>query len=218
MSLAVLCDFDGTVVEIDTCDFLLGRFAEGDWRSFDEQLRRGAITVEECMRGQFSLVRVSKEVMLEELDGVVSFRPGFEEMVEFCGAAGLPLFIVSAGLDFVIDHFLEQRGLRGLVRVYSARTISIADGIGLTFPRLFFEGSVSFKDDLVRRCKIGGGRVFYIGDDDIVDIHASRLADMTFAIRDSGLSAACRREKIPHREIGDFREVIAEIKVSGACL
>jgi len=29
--LAVLCDFDGTVVKVDTGEFVLSKFAEGDW-------------------------------------------------------------------------------------------------------------------------------------------------------------------------------------------
>lgn len=217
MSLVVLCDFDGTIVDFDTCEFLLSRFAEGEWRSYDEELRREEISLEECMRRQFSLVKVSREAMLEELDKVVSFRPGFREMVEYCGGAGVSLVIVSAGLDFVIEHFLGQRGLRGLVEVYSAKAMPTADGIRLAFPRLFYEESVSFKDDLVRYNKNMGRRVVYIGDDDVIDIHAARLVDMTFAIEGSRLSKACRREKIPHREIDDFREVIEEIRGSNAC-
>ena len=62
-----------------------------------------------------------------------------------------------------------------------------------------------------------GRRVFYIGDDDVIGIHAARLADMTFTIEGSRLSKACRREKIPHRDIDDFREVIEEIRGSNAC-
>lgn len=215
MKLVVLCDFDGTIVDFDTSEFLLSRFAEGEWRSYDDQLRIGEISLEECMRRQFSLIKVSREAMLEELGKVVSFRPGFRELAEYCGGVGVALVIVSAGLDFVIDYFLEQSGLGGLVEVFSAKATPSAEGIKLTFPRLLYEESVGFKDDLVRHYKNRSRGVFYIGDDDVIDIHAARLADLTFPIKDSKLSAACRREKIPYGEIGDFEVVIEEIRDSG---
>jgi 2-hydroxy-3-keto-5-methylthiopentenyl-1-phosphate phosphatase len=53
--------------------------------------------------------------------------------------------------------------------------------------------------------------VFYIGNDSILDIHAARLADFTFAVKGSRLAVSCRREEILHKEIGDFKTVIEEI-------
>ena len=39
------------------------------------------------------------------LEKVVAFRPNFEKLAEFCKKNLVPLAIVSAGLDYVIDHF-----------------------------------------------------------------------------------------------------------------
>lgn len=36
MSAVVLCDFDGTITNVDTGELVLHKFAEGDWRIFDE--------------------------------------------------------------------------------------------------------------------------------------------------------------------------------------
>ena len=35
MNLIVLCDFDGTIVNIDTALFLLEKFVDDDWKSYD---------------------------------------------------------------------------------------------------------------------------------------------------------------------------------------
>ena len=49
MNLVLLCDFDGTITNLDTAFFLLDKFVEEDWRTFDLQYRQGKITLEECI-------------------------------------------------------------------------------------------------------------------------------------------------------------------------
>jgi len=213
MSLVVLCDFDGTVLDIDTCVFILEKFAEEEWRIFDEQLERGEITLEECLRKQFSTVRVPEKLILEETERVLSVRPNFEKLVEYCRAHRIPLILVSAGLDFVIKHFLELKGWHGLVEVYAPKARCTVYGIRFTFPKLFDKTSVSFKDDSVRYYKKQGKRVIYIGDG-LADYNAARNADFSFAIHGSKLAELLNTDGIQHKEISDFEEVVETIKVS----
>ena len=111
MGFAVLSDFDGTITEIDTAVIVFNKFINGNWRIFNEQLDRGEITLEQCMREQFSMIKAPKSVILNELELDNSFRPSFEELVHFCIDDQVPFEIVSAGLDFVINHLLEVKGL-----------------------------------------------------------------------------------------------------------
>ena len=53
-------------------------FINGNWRIFNEQLDRGEITLEQCMREQFSVIKTPKSVILNELELDAPFRPGFE--------------------------------------------------------------------------------------------------------------------------------------------
>lgn len=105
MSLVVLCDFDGTAVDIDTCVFILSKFAEAEWKIFDTQFEKGEITLEECLRKQFSLVKAPKAIILEETERVMSARLNFEKLIEYCREHKISLILVSAGLDFVIKDF-----------------------------------------------------------------------------------------------------------------
>ena len=54
MDFMILCDFDGTIAEIDTTVIVFNKFIHGNWRIFNEQLDKGEITLEQCMREQFS--------------------------------------------------------------------------------------------------------------------------------------------------------------------
>jgi 2-hydroxy-3-keto-5-methylthiopentenyl-1-phosphate phosphatase len=208
--VVVLCDFDGTTTDVDTAEFVLRTFAQGDWRATEVLFEKGEITLEECLRKQFSLVRVSREQILSALDGVATLRPGFEEFARYCKDHGIPLVIVSAGLDFVIKHFLEVKNLKNLATVYVSKSRISADGIEFKFPRRYYRASVDFKHDLVRHYKSQGLRVIFIGDGN-ADFAAAKEASLAFAIKGSRLEALCEKEKIPFIGISSFKEVLESI-------
>jgi len=211
MNLVVLCDFDGTITTVDTAEFVLNRFAWGDWQRFDRQFEKGKITIEECLTKQFSRVNASEKQILEELKDVVIFRPNFKKLAEYCQGNRIPFMIVSAGLDIVINHFLEINKCQNLVEVYAAKTAFSADGIRLTFPQLFDKSSANFKHDVVRKHKNGGKKVVYIGDG-LADYDAAKDADYLFVIEGSRLAKLCKSHGIPCKNITDFQEVIEVIR------
>ncbi|MFX0065111.1 MAG: MtnX-like HAD-IB family phosphatase [Candidatus Hermodarchaeota archaeon] len=212
--LAILCDFDGTIVNLDTAEFLLNKFVHEDWKKFDEQLEKGEITLQECMEKQYSLLKAPKAVMLKELEKGIFFRSNFDKLVEYCRAQNFPFVIVSAGLDFAIKHFLEQKGLEEVIKIHAAKTKFTSDGITLSFPRLYAKTSANFKDDLVKYYKKQKYHVIYIGDG-ISDYTAVRKADFSFVIKDSSLATLCKREELQCQEITDFQEAIDKIKTFG---
>ncbi len=48
-----MCDFDGTISLNDTYEYVLTRYAPGDWRVFDDEYLRGEISLQECLRKQW---------------------------------------------------------------------------------------------------------------------------------------------------------------------
>lgn len=211
MNLVVLCDFDGTITTIDTAEWVLARFARGDWRLFDRQFENGEITLEECLNRQFSLVRASRKQILEELNDLVTFRTNFKKLAEYCRENRVPFIIVSAGLDFVIKHFLRINDCLDLVEVYAAKTEFSANGIRFTFPTLFDRTSDNFKHDLVRRDKSQGREAIYIGDG-LADYAAAKDADYSFVIEGSRLAKLFKSHGIPCTNIIDFKDVIEAIR------
>ena len=211
MSLAVLCDFDGTITLTDTYEYVLRKFGQGDWRIFDERYERGEITLQECVRRQGSLVKTPEMLLVAELERVTGFRPNFDKLIRYCRTNRIPLLVVSAGLDFAIKHLLRMKGWDRLVKLYAARAKSTPEGIKFTFPRLRDKTSLSVKDDLVKHYKNKGRRVAYVGDG-IWDIHALREADFRFVIKGSKLAGLCRQQNIPAREINDFQEMLTAIQ------
>lgn len=210
--IIVISDFDGTVVIIDTAAFVLERFAEGEWKIFDEQLEKGEITLDECLRKQFSLVRASKTDILREVERATTFRPNFDNLVKYCKGQRIPVIIASAGLDFCIRHLLAEKNLDESIVLRAGKSRCTNRGIKFSsFPKLRRRDSHNFKDDLVDYYKRRAVRVVYIGDT-LNDYFALRKADQRFAIEGSRLAHVCNQNHVPCEEVSDFQQVIEGIK------
>lgn len=210
MNLAVLCDFDGTITTVDTAEWVLAKYAQGDWRLFDRQFEDDEISLEQCLNREFSLVVTSEQQILEELKHVVIFRPNFKKLAEYCRERHIPLMIVSAGIDFVIEHFLKLNNCRDLVEVYAAKTTFNANGIRFTFPPLLDATSDNLKHDMVRHYQSQSMKVIYVGDGS-ADYAAVKDADYSFVIEGSRLARLCKDDGIPCRNMTDFQDIIDAI-------
>jgi 2-hydroxy-3-keto-5-methylthiopentenyl-1-phosphate phosphatase len=204
--LAVLCDFDGTITTVDTAEQVLARFAQGDWLELDRQLERGEITLEECMKAQFAMVHVPEMTILQALDQVVEYRPHFPELVAACGTGAIDITVVSAGLDFVIRHFILKLGLDARLSVYAGYSHFTGRHIDFTFPPLADPESRNFKDDFVRQQKQAGKKVVYIGDG-LSDLEPAKGADFVFAVKGRRLSRLCETGHLRHIDFLDFRDI-----------
>jgi len=187
------------------------KLGQGDWRAVDDQYIKGEITLEECLRRQGGMVRASKPQILNELDKVTKFRPGFDDLAEYCKTNQYPLVLVSAGLVFVIKHFLTRENLMDKVQLSAAVAKCTLTGIKFRFLKLKDNRSMNFKDDAVKYYKTKADTVAYIGDGRW-DLHALRNADLRFVIRGSKLSELCKEQEIQATKVSDFNEMVVSLK------
>ena len=210
-NLAVLCDFDGTITLTDTFAYILKKYAHGDWQQYDRQYERGELTLQDVVRKQGMMIRTPEMVLVAEMERVTAFRPNFDKLIAYCRTNKTPIAVVSAGLEFVINHLLRMKGWNHLAKLYAAKAETTPDGIRLTFPRLRDKTSLDLKDDLLRFHQSKGRRVAYVGDGRW-DLPALKLANYRFAVKGSTLASLCRQQNIPAREISDFRKVIVTLQ------
>jgi len=210
-NLAVLCDFDGTITLIDTFEYILKKYAQGNWRDYDAAYARGEISLHDVMKKQGATLRTPEMVLVAEMERVTGFRPNFDKLLNYCRNNKIQIGVASAGLSFVINHLLRMKGWNRVVKLYVAKAETTPEGIRFTFPRLHDKESVDLKDDIVRFHHSRGRKVAYIGDGQF-DLLALKLSDYRFAVKGSTLAGICRRENIPAREITDFQEVLNAIQ------
>jgi 2,3-diketo-5-methylthio-1-phosphopentane phosphatase len=211
MDIVLLCDFDGTILDIDTLRFLLGKFSKSNWRTIIKQFEQGELTLEECLNILWSKIHIPKPVMLKELENVAKIRSNFKTLLTFCGVHNIPFIIISSGLDFIIHHFLNLTGYKNAIKCVSLTTKYQDNQIMITFPKLLDNTSTDFKEDLVKDYKRKGYHVVFIGDG-ISDYKAALNAAFSFTIKDSELNLFCKKRRIPHQEITNFQDVIDVLK------
>ncbi|MDB5452034.1 MAG: phosphoserine phosphatase [Caulobacteraceae bacterium] len=111
--MRMICDFDGTITQQDTTDRVLEALARPAWRDLEDRWISGAITAAACMRGQIALIDASQDELDAVLDGA-ALDPGFLDFVAWCDGHGLPVSIVSDGVDYFIARILARYGLERL--------------------------------------------------------------------------------------------------------
>jgi 2,3-diketo-5-methylthio-1-phosphopentane phosphatase len=111
--MRIYCDFDGTISRRDSTDFILEALADPDWRRLQVEWEAGRISADVCMRGQVALIG-GADADLDALLDTVELDPGFAAFVEWAEGRGLPLGVVSDGVDYFIARILSRHGLQRL--------------------------------------------------------------------------------------------------------
>jgi 2-hydroxy-3-keto-5-methylthiopentenyl-1-phosphate phosphatase len=211
----VYCDFDGTVAGQDVGNRLFRRFV-GD--RAEEIVRRyiaGEITARECLTAECAAIQDCSEVELNRFLDEFQLDPHFAEFVGFCESHGVPVTILSDGLDFYVGRLLTKHGLGRVPWFANRLEIEVRHG------RSVWNVSFPYTDaecPLCGNCKrnhmltqsADEDILVYVGDG-ISDRCPVRYADVVFAKRD--LIIHCQMQNITYHEFRTFREVQERLTV-----
>lgn len=109
----VVCDFDGTISNVDVTDKILEAFADPQWLDIESFWKAGLIGSQECLSRQVALIQAESSD-IDALVDTVEIDPHFRAFAAFCGRQDVRLVIVSDGLDRVIHRILLRHGLADL--------------------------------------------------------------------------------------------------------
>jgi 2,3-diketo-5-methylthio-1-phosphopentane phosphatase len=188
---------------------LLESFGQDGWEILEAEWRAGKIGSRECMAGQIGLLDMDRA----QLDAHLQARKldaSFAEFVALTQSLGMPMKILSDGLDYAIHKILSRYGLDWLP-VTSNKLEAVAERRWqLTFPNASSEcrsNSGTCKCAVsVNTSAASGKRVLLIGDG-ASDFCIARVADFVFA--KGKLIAHCIANNIPHAPIAHFTDAIA---------
>jgi len=182
---AALTDFDDTAAVQNVAELLLHRFGHPRWQEVRQRFREGELSLKDYQEITFRQVRAGKGEMEAYVRANADFRPGFVDLCEFCRGNGIPMAIVSQGLDFYVQALLDASG-QSDVPVYAVTTrfddSGRIAGYGYDFPYPEAPERGNSKALLVRRFQQRGHYVFYAGDGRS-DFEAGEVADAVFAHR-----------------------------------
>jgi len=106
----VFCDFDGTITRLDATDAVLEAFALPAWREWEERWVRGEITSQECLARQVELIQADRETLVQ-FAADLPIDEGIFALDRCCAQHGVPLTIVSDGIDLLVEAVLRRHGL-----------------------------------------------------------------------------------------------------------
>jgi 2-hydroxy-3-keto-5-methylthiopentenyl-1-phosphate phosphatase len=207
--LAFATDFDGTVTEKDVAALLLREFAGDTWLDIEEDFLSRKISCREALKRQFGLLRGSREELIEYVDQNARIDPDFTKFLSFCQQRGIPVRIVSEGLDFYIEFLLRKYGIG--VEFFTNKAHFEDGGIRISYPNASeeCEDCGTCKLELLKDWKDAGMRIAYAGDG-VSDICPAESCDVVFAKGD--LLKHFKREGLKHIEFDGFKDVISEME------
>jgi 2,3-diketo-5-methylthio-1-phosphopentane phosphatase len=208
-SYIVLTDFDGTVSTTDVGNRMFARFASDGWEEVVQSWKEGHIGSRDCLVAECSLAQATAE-QVREFALTREIDPLFEPFVRYCRDGGIPVVILSDGLDFYIDIVLQKYGLQELP-CFANRLKFQGNRLLPEFP--YFERGClacgNCKGYHVRRYRQQGKTVIYIGDG-FSDRCGVQEADHVFAKDD--LRSYCRKNGIAHMPYNDFGDILKEVQ------
>jgi len=204
----VQSDFDGTISVPDVTDTLLQRFGRPGWQALEDAWERGAIGSRECMGGQVALLDMSADELRAHLDGI-EIDPGFAGFVARARRRGIPVQVVSDGIDYAIRHVLQRHGL-GELEIIANHLVQTGERqwrlqAPWASPRCVCD-SGNCKCEQLAAQRAAHGHVLYIGDGSS-DFCVAGQADFVFAKHK--LAAYCEERGIAHARFADFGEAAA---------
>ena len=208
MKRAVLTDFDGTITRTDVAEDLLREFAPREWWSIEEEHRARKIGTREAMIRQFALVHTGEAEMLRFVDANVRLDETFPPFVVACRERGIPVEIVSEGLDFYLHHLLRRWGID--VPARTNRTTFEDEGVRIAYPYADPTCNLCGTCKLRRlfELRVAGYHVTYVGDGHS-DLCPAIEADVVFAKKE--LADLCREEAIEFIPFDTFADVRREM-------
>lgn len=208
----VWIDFDGTISQRDVLDELIRKFAKNDsWRLIEERWATGVIGSFDCLREEFALLRVSAPE-LADFVRKIPIDPGFNDLVEILNSMGVPVAILSDGVERFIRLILLQNGFSN-IPIYANRIAHRGDRLSLRChlrSSLCESGAAHCKCGTAARIGQTTKRSIYIGDGRS-DLCPAHKADVVFA---KGVLARelARRQK-PHISYTTLRDVAARLQM-----
>jgi 2,3-diketo-5-methylthio-1-phosphopentane phosphatase len=208
--MQVFCDFDGTVSIGDATDLVLSRFARPEWQAIESEWKQGLIGSAECMRRQVALIDASRRELDDLLD-TVPIDPGFIRFLHACADFGIPVTVVSDGVDYFIRRILAAHGI-DFLPIIANRLVCLHGNASvfysLTSP---FRAPDCTADAGVCKCAVveGTAQQIYIGDGRS-DFCVSAKAGVVFA-KDK-LADHCIEQGIPFFGFTDFTDLLQTFK------
>ncbi|NMH75516.1 2-hydroxy-3-keto-5-methylthiopentenyl-1-phosphate phosphatase [Bacillus sp. RO2] len=208
----IFCDFDGTITNSDNIIAIMKKFAPEEWDDIKNKVLSQEISIKEGVGKMFALLPTKqREVITEYIVSHAEIRDGFKEFVAFTKEEGIPLYIVSGGIDFFLEPLLA--GVIEETSIYCNKSDFSGETINILWPHACDDNCNNdcgcCKPSIIRKLAEPDTHKIVIGDS-ITDLEAAKLADQVIA-RDF-LIQKCEEQSIAFSPFETFYDVMDTLK------
>lgn len=205
----IFCDFDGTITEKDNIISLMEQFAPPEFEEIKEDILSQKISIREGVGKMFALLPSSlKKEITDYAIKNAKIRPGFQEFVSYTRNRGIPLYIVSGGIDFFIHPVLEKFG--PFAGLYCNGSDFSGENIEITWPNSCDSQCKNdcgcCKPSIMRRNTDTNSFKIVIGDS-VTDLEAAKQADLVLAR--AYLKEKSQELNLPYQPFETFYDVLS---------
>jgi 2,3-diketo-5-methylthio-1-phosphopentane phosphatase len=213
--MRIFSDFDGTIAVEDVGSRLFRTFVGAQANEIVQHYLDGSITARVCLTRECEAVESATQGEVERFIDQFSLDPTFRGFVEYCRGRGIPLVVLSDGLDFYVEQLLKNNGL-GDLPFFSNHLEFILSGavtkLVPSFPHTDAECLLcgNCKRNHLLTLSADDDIIVYIGDG-ISDRCPVRYADIVFA--KGSLIRYCQEQNVTYHEFKDFDDVIRRLEL-----
>ena len=218
MALRVFVDFDGTITRQDVGNVFFRTFGGAACDALVCRYHEGTLSAPALFRAEAAAMGRVDRRSLAALVDAQEIDPSFPAFAAFCRARGVPVRILSDGLDYYIGRILAREGCADVPFTANRAALVPAGRDGTVEVALEFPNADAVCDRCAcckRNAMLGeageNDRIVYVGEG-YSDRCPARYADVVFA-RDH-LQAYCQEENIsyyPYTTFDDVRSRLAAI-------
>lgn len=207
----IYCDFDGTVTRQDVVNLLLDKLADSQWLDIEAKWLEGKIDSRECLSEQIPLIQGGWQAIEKILNHEVELEPDFKSFSTWCSKNNIPLYIVSDGLDKIINTIFSKQNIN-VTSVWSNKLeITEETKTAIEFPYPPKDMDCKFglcKCQVLEKSKEKTMKIV-IGDG-FSDTCWAKKGDLVFA--KSHLLDFCKNNNLPFQEFKNFTQVSSYVE------
>ncbi len=205
----VFSDYDGTITERDVILSVMEKFAPSEWVELKNKiLYERTITLKDGVERLFGLIKSSKkEEITNYIKEKVKLREGFRRFIDFCEEERFEFYVLSGGIDFLIEPILEE--FKERIKICCNKANFNSEYITIDYKYLPINcslcGTCGFcKIEAIEKYPKDKYLRILIGDS-LTDLAASKVVDIVFARAD--LIKYLEQENISYIPFSNFHEV-----------
>ncbi|CCK71581.1 putative phosphoric monoester hydrolase KNAG_0H01660 [Huiozyma naganishii CBS 8797] len=221
----IFTDFDGTVTWQDSNDYLTDTegFGKEERLRIFEGVLDGTTTFRDGFERMINSIKTPLPENLQILEKHIQLDPGFKKTFEWAQENGVPLIVVSSGMNPIIKHLLTSMVgedsidkidiIANDVELDADQKMKIIYRDDTPFGHDKSQSINKYKAEFEKDLKDNEERpvYFYCGDG-ISDLSAAKECDLLFAKRGKDLVTFCRRQNVPYHEFDTFSDILENMQ------